>query len=153
MRRAACAIALTLALTACLPIPHSHTTQAGAEIAVVDSAGRPLTGAVIHGYAGLIIGGTVYHVDQVPVDSVGKAILRKRNDFHPFLMLVPDGEAPYVFGWCAEAPGHVARGGVLEDEDRQHVTTSLSSSGSATTCPERLLFHELESGRLVTPRR
>jgi hypothetical protein len=89
----------------------------------------------------------------VPVDSAGKAILRKRRDFHPVLVLVPDGEAPYIFGWCAEAPGHVARGGVLEDEDEQQVTIALQPSGDATTCPERLLHHELESGRLVPPRR
>ena len=141
-----------MAVTACFPLPHRHTKRAGARFTVTDRAGRPIPGAVIHVYAGNIIGGSVDRDTQVVADSAGKAAVRWKRDWHAFLLLIPDAEAPEVFGWCAEAPGRAAQGGALEDEAAQTVSVSLAVADATGQCATALDFYNLKQGQLVADR-
>jgi hypothetical protein len=150
-RRPALFLFALLGVVGCLPIPHLHRAEAAATIIVRDRAGRPRSDATVVVYAGNIVGGGVRRLALFPVDSLGTVRIRGRREWHLMFVLIPDAEAPNVFGWCAEAPGAGAAGGVLTDERRQDVTAVLPGGGSSESCPESLFYRELERRRLVAP--
>lgn len=151
--RFAIAIAIGLSLGGCLPIPHRHTTQAGAHFHVIDGAGHPLAGVTVNVYQGSIIGGRLRRLRSDETDSQGDVAFPRRRKWHYLLVLIPDAEAPSVFGWCAESNGFTTVGGQLHDAADQRIAVVMGSGASATDCPPVLDRYRLERSEVVAPSR
>jgi hypothetical protein len=137
---------LLIVLSACLPIPHRHTVQAGGSFHVTDQRNRPLAGAMVYVYEGSIIGGSLGQQAEAKADSVGMATIPRERSWHLLLVFVPDAEAPSVFGWCAEAPGYAPLIGEMEDEAEHTLEVSLEPAVEESHCPPELDGYKLESG-------
>jgi hypothetical protein len=110
---------------ACLPIPHVHTAQPRAIYSVRDSTGRAIAGARLILRGSPVVAGPAYHRD-LPLDTLGNAQTQRRREFHPFLMLMPDAEAPWEWQLCAEAPGYrLLRGPEFRETPRDTVRLVL----------------------------
>jgi len=148
IRIASSALLLLLVTSGCLPIPHRHTRQAGARFVVTDSAHRVVRGAVVRAYEGSVIGGSLRQLDSAITDSTGRAELARRRIWHPIVILIPDAEAPSVYGWCVEAAGYAAAGHAMEDESHQTISASLRSSVQPSHCPETVDQDALQHGEV-----
>jgi hypothetical protein len=97
---------LVVALLGCLPIPHPKPYVPGMDIRVVgDSGPLPNARLVIHTSSKPY---DVYHESfEVPLDSAGRAVVRRRSTWHWFLLLMH--EPAYYATWCAAAPGHYSQ--------------------------------------------
>jgi hypothetical protein len=128
-------LTLILGAGACLPIPHRHTTEAGAHFQVVDSTGRPLAGVTVNAYEGNVMGRELRRLRSVATDWQGKATFPRRRTWHYFVFLVMDADAPSVFAWCAERDGLDAQVGALEDAADQTIKVPMAASSSPEYCP------------------
>jgi len=149
--RALMAVAASLAVSACLPIPHRHTQRAGARFHVTDQSGHAIPAATVNVYQGSIIGGTLERVATVRTDSAGFATIAREQSLHLIMIFVPDAEAPSVFGWCVQSPGYASLGRPMEDERNQTLEAQLLPSTASASCPERLDRDKLEHGRFAKP--
>lgn len=140
-----------IACAGCLPIPHRHTEQPGARFHVTDEAHHGISGATVAVYEGSIIGGQVRRLVALQTDSSGYAALPRRRSWHLLLILIPDAEAPSVYGWCAGAAGHAPIARAMEDEPSQEITAPLPLSSLGGQCPAALDRRGLEHGKLVSP--
>ena len=141
--------ALILGASACLPIPHRHTTEAGAHFQIVDSTGRPLTGVTVNAYEGNVMGRELRRLRSVATDWQGKAEFPRRRTWHYFVFLAMDADAPSVFAWCVERDGLGAQFGALEDAANQTIRVPMAASSSPEYCPPTLDADRLRSVRLV----
>ena len=132
-------LACTVPVSACLPIPHTHTMEPAATFAVRDSAGHPVSRARVRLYAAIIVGRHVRFADSATTDSSGVLRFAKHRELHAVMMFVADGEAPWVWGWCADAPGMKPTYGALDappgDTVRVELHGAPQTDGSA--CPFR----------------
>jgi hypothetical protein len=145
----ACAFVLTF-ISACLPIPHRHTRNAGASFTVTNQRGQPIPNARVFTYDGVIINNLLRRRDSATTDAAGLAKFERQREWHMIILLIPDAEAPRVFGWCAEARGHRPLIRSMADENEQDVSAPLVPSGSAAHCPLELEQHKLEDGSYLT---
>jgi hypothetical protein len=101
--------------------------------------GRPVAGAHVHLYSAIIVGGAVRFSDSGATDVLGRIRFAKRREWHALLMLVPDGEAPWVWAWCADAEGMQPTYGRLDEPPRDTIRVSLSTPGSGSNgrCPAK----------------
>ena len=114
-------VLLLASQAAYLPIPHVHTAQPRAIYSVRDSTGRAIAGARLMLRGSPVVAGPAYHRD-LPLDTLGNAQTQRRREFHPFLMLMPDAEAPWEWQLCAEAPGYrLLRGPEFRETPRDTV--------------------------------
>lgn len=143
--------ALLLAVSGCLPIPHRHVVQAGARYRIVDQSGHPIRDATVYAYEGNIIGSWLHRRDSVRTDAMGEAELRRRRKVHLFAVLIPDGEAPSVFGWCVAAPGFAPFGRPIEDGADERIDVTLLPDDGAPRCPRTIVRRDLEQGRIAEP--
>ena len=133
------AVGSATALTGCLPIPHTHTKLPAASFLLRDARGSAIVGGRVLMYGGVIVGKHVDFTDSVATTERGVATFARRREWHPFYVLVPDGEAPWVWGWCAEAPTMDAVYGLLDQPPRDtiRVTLRAAAARSASHCPAR----------------
>ena len=134
-------VALSCAVTvsACLPIPHTHTMEPAATFAVRDSAGHPISRAHVRLYAAIIVGRSVRFADSATTDSSGVLRFAKHRELHAVMLFVPDGEAPWVWGWCADAPGMKPTYGKLDAPPSDTVRVELRGApqSASASCPLR----------------
>ena len=132
-------VGIAAALTACLPIPHTHTKQPAAAFFLRDTVGKPAIGGRVRLYAGIIVGQHVQFADSATTNERGVATFEERSEWHWFVFLLPDGEAPWVWGWCAEVPGMAVEYGRLErpPSDTILVTLRAAHDTSNARCPSR----------------
>jgi hypothetical protein len=131
----ASAISLTLSVAGCLPIPHRHLRQPAVTFSVRDTAGRPVVWAQVSLYAAIVVGEGVRSVSRVHADARGIAHFPRLKEWHALVLLVPDGEAPWRWAWCATAPSHVSATGRLESEAADTVQVVLAASAVPGRCP------------------
>jgi hypothetical protein len=62
------------------------------------------------------------------------------------LVLVPDAEAPYQYGWCVEAPGYRPLIRPMDDATSEVIVAPLVPDASAMSCPTELQQRRLEDG-------
>ena len=98
--------AIASVLSACLPIPHPMAYMPGMDIRVVgDSGPLPNARLVIHTSSKPY---DVYHESfEVPLDSTGRAVIRRRSIWHYVVML--QHNPVYYATWCVSAPGHYSQ--------------------------------------------
>jgi hypothetical protein len=141
---------VALGAGACLPIPHQHTTEAGARFHVADSTGRALTGVTLNAYAGNVMGRELRRLRSVTTDPQGNAAFPRRRRWEYFIfLLVTDVEAPSVFAWCAEREGLATQVGRLEDAADQPIDVPMAASSSPDHCPPTLDVDRLRSVRML----
>lgn len=126
-------------LAACVPLPHTHTQEPAAAFSLRDSVGHIAIGGRVHLYAAIVLDQGVRFADSATVDDHGIAAFQRRREWHTFLFLVPDGEAPWVWGWCAEAPGMTAEFGRFDEppDDTVRVRFRAAANVSASHCPHQ----------------
>lgn len=110
----------------------------------MDQHRRPIAGAVVHLYEGSILGGALWQRDSATTSAAGEATIARRRTWHLFVLLVPDAEAPSVFGWCVDAPGFAALGRVMEDLATQSIDAPLPPTSLPARCPARLDLGAIE---------
>lgn len=103
--------------------------------------GRTLTipSAHVRLYGAIIVGRHVRFADSAATDSSGVLRFTKRRELHPVMMFVADGEAPWVWGWCADAPGMKPTYGELDAPPRDTVRVELHGAlqADSAACPLR----------------
>ena len=106
--------------------------------AVRDSAGRPVSRAHVRLYAAIIVGRGVRFADSATTDSSGVLHFAKHRELHAVMLFVADGEAPWVWGWCADAPGMKPTYGQLDAPPRDTVRVELrGAQADGAACPFR----------------
>ena len=122
--------------TGCVPLPHTHTRQPAIDFTITDSLGTPLPAAKFSLYSAFIVGQNATTRLDVVADSTGHGIVPHRREWHWFLVLVPDGEAPWVWAWCAEAPGFATSRGRLQNSRAATLRIVMMRAAAPEACPE-----------------
>ena len=126
------------ALGACLPFPHRETRQFGAIFHVTDQAHQPIAGASVFVYEGSVISSALYKQARVTTDRGGEATILRRREWRMLIVLIPDAQAPSVYGWCAEASGYAPLSRRVEDAADLTIDAPLLPSGTEAHCPPML---------------
>ena len=119
---------------ACLPIPHTHLEQPDAVFTVRDSSDHPIAGAQVRLYSGDQIAGAVQHEAVAVTDSLGVARFDSHHEWHWMLVLIPDGETGYRWGWCADVPGYSRQEAQLKSAPKDTIQLRLPENSAATGC-------------------
>ena len=125
----------SMALAGCLPIPHTHVTLDQVSFQVTTLTGQPVPRAEVHRYAGSVVGAGVAFQDSAATDSTGRVHLRTRHQLHAFLVLIPDGEAPYRTVWCIDAPGFLPVAGAFQHDAAPTAHVALRPDTIGVFCP------------------
>ena len=122
-----------ISLSACLPIPHRHLKRPQVAFAIQDEHGQPIPNAHLTLYSGFIVGKVQSSV-PVHLDSLGYGYVERDRERHWFMVFVPDAEAPWVWAWCADAPGYRRAAEELTYEPADTVRIHLSNDAQGARC-------------------
>jgi len=132
--RPALIVPSSLLAVACLPIPHTHLKRPDVTFVIQDAAGRPVPSARLRFYSGIIVGKSVREAATLTLDTNGRGRLESQRELHWFVLLVPDGEAPWVWAWCADAPGYRRAAEELDAQADTTVHVVLTRDDHARGC-------------------
>jgi hypothetical protein len=121
---------------ACLPIPHTHTRQPQATLEITTADRRAIPGALLHVYGGIIVGQGVRDSATYSANALGVVDLPYRSEWHWVAMLLPDGEASWVWAWCAEAPGYNRTVGRMQSRPAAAIHVQLTAGAPLKACPQ-----------------
>jgi hypothetical protein len=133
-------------LAGCVPVPHVHTRTPGADIHITDSDKRPILGAVVHTYTGDVIGSALALTNSKAVDSLAHVTFAYQRQWHPVYGLIPDMEAPSLWGICVDHPDFAPVMRPLPDEKTQAIVIVMTPSVEKTACPPMLEYHRSPRG-------
>jgi len=132
--RAAALLLFGQALGACIPIPHRHIRRPAVAFRVHDSSGHAIPRARLTVYTANIVGKSVQERAPIPLDSLGRGYLEGKSEWHLFMIFIPDAEAPWVWAWCAAAPGYHQAADEFVDEPGDTVRIRLTEDPKGQPC-------------------
>jgi hypothetical protein len=115
----------------CLPIPHQHVKRPAAVFRVRDQAHVPIASARITLRSAIIVGRVPVDSTTVVTNDAGIARTTRQHEWHEFIVLVPDGEAPWVWSWSVDAPGYQSASGAFDREPADTVRVTLEARRSS----------------------
>lgn len=137
---------LLLGCGACLPIPHRHLREPTVTFQVRDRSGKPVPGARVHLYAGVVVGRRVRSAVSAVTDSIGQASFPELHEWHWVYMLAIDGEAPWGWAWCVDAPGYRRAAAGLDDDSPGRIEVWLTrDAGGASCAPSPASLYDVEA--------
>ena len=101
-------------------------------------------------YSGIIVGQSIRDKTPVSLDSLGRGRVQREREWHWFTVFIPDAEAPWVWAWCADAPGYQRAAAGLQNEPPDTVRIHLVPSPHAQRClasPQSLYEVDEEGSR------
>jgi hypothetical protein len=115
----------------CVPIPHRHVAFPAAVFVVRDQAHAPIPGARITLRSASVIGGRPFDSTTVLTNDAGVARTTRRYLWHKVYIVVPDGEAPWVWVTSVDAPGYRSAVDTLRSEPADTVRVTLEAHRSS----------------------
>jgi hypothetical protein len=130
--------ALLLGAAGCVPIPHHHRRRPELTFWVRSPDGRAIAGATVRVYGQEVYTPGRPWAAAVATDAAGRAHFPELRDRHGVYYLLPHGEVPWTWAWCAEAPGRRAVAAPLvyapSDSAASHISVTMPAGGAAA-CP------------------
>ena len=137
---------LGLGSSSCLPIPHRHLKRPEITFLVRDHLGHAIPGARLTLFSGIVVGQSIRERVVVPLDSRGLGHIEREREWHWFFLAVPDGEAPWVWAWCVDAPGYRRAAEQLTHQPEDTVRISLSQEARGRPCaPEPRSLYDVNA--------
>jgi len=126
---------LPLIVSACFPFPHRHLKRPAVAFTVSAISGDHLANAHVRLYGGILVGSSIRWRTPVNLDARGSGSVDAQREWHWFAVLLPDGEAPWRWAWCADAPGFRRKGADMARAPHDTVRISLIP-GSGPPCSD-----------------
>ncbi len=135
-------VLVNLTAGGCLPIPHTHLKRPAVAFAVHDYHGHAVSGARLAMYSGIVVGQSIRESTPIQLDSLGQGRIEREREWHWFMLFVPDAEAPWVWAWCVDAPGHrrVAAGLAHEPDDTVRIRLTEDVKGQRCIAEPHSLY-------------
>lgn len=119
----------------CVPFPHRFVHDPALQFFVMDSAGRPIKGAMTHFYTSDRPNDRIRTGGSYPTNDDGDAEVGGHTDWHPVWWLVPVVSNRRHFAWCVSAPGFKRASGRLESGRADTIRVRLAPSPGGPECP------------------